>query len=415
MIRKSFPVFLLLFYASSSFGQVPASDGKILASTPPMGWMSWNYFAEKVNEKDLREIADAMVSSGMQKAGYEYLFIDDGWQGGRDNQNNIIPDPQKFPSGIKALADYVHSKGLKLGIYSDAAQLTCGGYTASLDFEEQDAKTFASWGIDYLKYDYCGAPQDWVTAHNRYKKMADALRKSGRDIVLGVCEWGNLEPWHWAARAGGQLWRTTADARDKWKSLTPPKNPMELHRLGAGILDIVDINADLAQYAGVGRWNDMDMIMAGLYGKRGPSGDLGGKGCTDVEYQTQMSLWSMMASVLATSNDIRTMNEATKRILLNEEIIAINQDALGKPAERKQHNETWDVFLKPLANGDFALAILNRGETAQSFNMAFSEVGLLDKYEIRDVWEHKSLGKAKNWIGAIQPHETKVFRLQVAK
>ena len=169
-----------------------------LAPVPPMGWMSWNFFAEKVNEKELKEIADAMVSSGMVKAGYNYIFIDDCWQGGRDNKNNIIADPLKFPSGIKALAAYMQDRGLKLGIYSDAAPLTCAGYTASLNFEEQDAKTFASWGIDYLKYDYCNAPKDANTAKIRYKKMADALRKSGSNIVFGVCEWGERQPWLWA-------------------------------------------------------------------------------------------------------------------------------------------------------------------------------------------------------------------------
>ncbi|MGB3236547.1 MAG: glycoside hydrolase family 27 protein, partial [Ferruginibacter sp.] len=193
---------------------VPAQNTK-LASTPPMGWMSWNFFADKINEKDLKEMAGAMVSSGMAKAGYNYIFIDDGWQGGRDNKNNMLADPVKFPSGIKALAKYMHDRGLKLGIYSDAAQLTCAGYTASLGFEEQDAKTFAGWDIDYLKYDYCHAPADSNTAKLRYKAMADALRKSGREIVFGVCEWGERQPWHWAVKAGGQLWRTTHDVRDK--------------------------------------------------------------------------------------------------------------------------------------------------------------------------------------------------------
>jgi len=190
---------------------------KQLAPTPPMGWMSWNYLADKVNEKELREMADAMVASGMAKAGYQYIFIDDCWQGGRDNRNEMIPDPIKFPSGIKALAKYMHDRGLKLGIYSDAAPLTCAGFTASLGFEEQDAARFASWDIDYLKYDYCGAPVDSNTAKIRYQKMANALRKSGRDISFGICEWGDRQPWHWAAKAGGQLWRTTADIRDKWK------------------------------------------------------------------------------------------------------------------------------------------------------------------------------------------------------
>lgn len=392
--------------------QSKSIDGALLAPTPPMGWMTWNYFADNINEKDIREMADAMVSSGMLKAGYNHVFIDDGWQGGRDNRNNIIADPKKFPSGIKALADYVHSKGLKLGIYSDAAPLTCACYTASLNFEEQDAKTFASWNVDYLKYDYCGAPDDMEVAKTRYKKMADALRKSGRDISFGICEWGDRKPWLWGGQVGGQLWRTTGDVRDKWKSLTPVKTVRELHAAGAGILDIVDFSQEYASYAEPGRWNDMDMLVVGLYGKKGPSGDLGGVGCTDTEYQSQMSLWSIMNSPLAATNDVRNMNAETKRILLNDEVIAINQDALGKQAVCKIKNDTWSIFVKPLANGDFAIAILNRSEAAQNSKIGFAELGLNDTYEIKDLWQHKVIGKDKKWNGKVQPHETKLFRLK---
>ncbi|MGY0036723.1 glycoside hydrolase family 27 protein [Pedobacter sp. NJ-S-72] len=211
-----------------------------------MGWITWNYFEDHIHENEIKEMADAMVSSGMVKAGYNYLLIDDGWQGGRDSRNNIIPDPKKFPSGIKALAAYVHARGIKLGIYSDAAPLTCAGYTGSLNFENQDAKTFASWDIDYLKYDYCGAPADAATAMIRYKAMGDALKNSGREIVFGICEWGDRNPATWAKAAGGNLWRTTADIRDKWKSVKSWEKQTDLHHIGAGILDIVDVNASLA-------------------------------------------------------------------------------------------------------------------------------------------------------------------------
>jgi len=408
-------VIALCFSNGNAEAQTKSIEGTLLAPTPPMGWMTWNYFADSINEKDLREMADAMVSSGMLKAGYDHLFIDDGWQGGRDNKNNIIADPQKFPSGIKALADYVHSKGLKLGIYSDAAPLTCAGYTASLNFEEQDAKTFASWGVDYLKYDYCGAPDDMEIAKTRYKSIADALRKSGRNIALGICEWGERKPWLWGAQTGGQLWRTTADVRDKWKSLTPVNNRSELHSTGAGILDIVDYSQDYAAYSGPGHWNDMDMLVVGLYGKKGPSGDLGGVGCTDTEYQSQMSLWSILNSPLAATNDVRNMNAETKRILLNDEVIAINQDALGKQAVCRIRNESWSVFVRPLANGDYAIAILNRSEATQNSKINFAELGLNETYEIRDLWEHKVVGKGKKWNGKVKSHETKMFRLKKTK
>ncbi len=408
MLNKKFLSSLLITFFVSVFSacaQVKTVSDNVLAATPPMGWMTWNYFADNIHEKDVWEMADAMVSSGMVKAGYDHIFIDDGWQGGRDNRNNIVPDPIKFPSGIKTLADYLHAKGIKLGIYSDAAQLTCTGYTASLGFEEQDAKTFASWGIDYLKYDYCGAPSDSNTAKIRYKKMADALRNSDRDIAFGICEWGERKPWLWAAKAGGQLWRTTGDVRDKWKRLPSEK-------WGEGIMDIVDVNADLAQYAGPGHWNDPDMLVVGLYGKKGPSGDGGGVGCNDTEYQSQFSLWAMMNAPLIPTNDLRNMNETTKRILLNDEVIALNQDALGKQAERKIKNEVWNIFVKPLANGDYAIAVLNRSDATQTSAINFSDVGLEGKFEIRDLWQHKNIGNAKKWKGKVLSHETKLFRLK---
>jgi len=381
-----------------------------LAPVPPMGWMSWNFFAENINENDIREIADAMVNTGMKDAGYRYIFIDDAWQGGRDNKNNIIADPRKFPSGIKALADYVHGKGLKLGIYSDAAQLTCGGYTASFEFEKQDAGTFASWGIDYLKYDYCGAPEDSTTAKLRYKTMADALRNSGREIVFGICEWGQRYPWLWASSAGGQLWRMSGDIRDKWKNISV--NEVAVFQGGYGILDMIDDNAVLSNYARPGRWNDMDMLIAGLYGKKGPSGDLGGIGCTETQYQTQMSMWCMMASPLAASNDIRNMNEATKRILLNKDVIAIDQDVLGKQAELKIKSDSWYVFLKPLSNGDYALSILNKTGSPRNFKINFNDINLQGSYEIYDLWAHVKKGRGNKWQGNVLGHETKVFRLK---
>ena len=395
---------LFCFMTWTGQTQVKATDGNLLAPTPPMGWMTWNFFADEINEKVVKEMAEAMITSGMLDAGYNYIMMDDGWQGGRDKRNTIIPDPEKFPSGIKALADYLHSKGFKLGIYSDAAPLTCAGYTASLGFEEQDARTFASWGIDYLKYDYCNAPEDTETAKQRYATMANALRKSGRDIVLGICEWGPRKPWLWASAAGGQLWRTTFDVRDKWK-----RKP---DGTGEGILNILDVNLTLDNYAGPGYWNDMDMLVVGLYGKKGPSGDLGGTGCTDMEYQSQMSLWSILSSPLTASNDIRNMNAETKRILTNTEVIAINQDVAGKPGVQHVNTETWTVILKTLAHGEYALAILNRSESVQQADFSFESFGLTGTYEIRDLWEHKSIGKAKKWKGRVDKHETKMLRLK---
>lgn len=384
-----------------------------LAPTPPMGFMTWNYFGLDIHENDIKTLADAMVETGLRDLGYNYIFIDDGWQGGRDNKNNIIADPAKFPSGMKSLVDYVHTKGMKIGIYSDAAPLTCGGYTASLNFEEQDAKTFAAWGFDYLKYDYCGAPADWQTAISRYERMAKALQNSGRDIAFGICEWGDRSPWLWARKAGGHLWRTTADVRDKWKSHAPAGSaPHELHGYGAGILDILEINAGLDKYAGPNGWNDPDMLVVGLYGKKGaPSTDLGGAGCTDTEYQSQMSLWCLMAAPLMITCDVRNMNEATKRILTNKDIIAIDQDPLGIQAERKLKTDLLQIFVKPLSNGDVALGILNTSDQEQTTEVNPETLGIFNKRKAKDLWSGQTMKTGKRIKVKMAAHETKVFRL----
>ena len=387
---------------SSLFASAQTTPRNQLTPTPPMGWMTWNLFQGNINEQLIRETADAMVEGGFRDAGYKYIFIDDLWQGGLDRQNNIIPDPVKFPNGIKALADYVHSKGLKLGIYSDAAPLTCGGWTASLGFEEQDARTFASWDIDYLKYDYCNAPEDSATARHRYRTMANALQKSGRNIVLGICEWGQRQCEEWCEEVGGQLWRTSYDVRDMWKDV--------VNQGGMGILDIVNITAPLAKYVRPGQWPDMDMLVVGLNGKGGPSSDLGGVGCTQTEYQTQMSMWCMMASPLAMTNDLRKVSDDDRRILLNPEIIAINQDPLGKAAERKVMTDSYQIFVRQLADGSHAVALLNTSEKPLTLTADFAHLGISGKYTIRDVWQHKDIAhNASKWKGRVMSHETRVF------
>ena len=394
---------LLLFFAVALLTSLhtTAANRDSLALTPPMGFMTWNKYKEDINEQLIRQIADKMAADGYAEAGYKYIFIDDAWQGGRDKRNNILPDPEKFPSGMKALADYVHSKGLRLGIYSDAALLTCAGYTASYGFEQQDAKTFAEWGIDYLKYDYCHAPSDSAVAHERYKKMADALQNSGRKIVLGVCEWGQLNPEKWARQAGGSLWRVSFDVRDMWKDIV---------KLGGmGIIDIINVTEPLYKYAGPGHWLDMDMLVIGLDGKGGPSSDLGGIGCTYTEYQTQMSMWCMFASPLAMSHDILNENAATRRILLNKEIIAINQDALGKAARLVQRIGECRVYHRQLTNNRQAIAIMNPSDKAQRISLPLSFLGKSAKYDFRDVWEHKNTSVKKAWEGKLEAHETKVF------
>ena len=400
-MKKAFSLSTVLLALSfAAFAQTTPRNQ--LTPTPPMGWMTWNLFQGNISEQLIRETADAMVKEGFADAGYKYIFIDDEWQGGRDSKNNIIADPVKFPNGIKAVADYVHSKGLKLGIYSDAAQLTCAGYTASLGFEEQDARTFASWGIDYLKYDYCNAPEDSATARQRYRTMAEALQKSGRDIVLGICEWGSRNCEEWCEEVGGQLWRTTYDVRDMWKDI--------VKQGGRGILDIINETAPLHKYARHGQWPDMDMLVVGLNGKGGPSSDLGGVGCSSDEYQTQMSIWCMMSSPLAMTNDLRNLTPDDRRILLNSEIIAINQDPLGIAAERKVNTDTHQIFVRPLSNGRHAIAIINTADTAQKLSADLNRLGIEGRHNLRDVWQHKTVAKkASRWSGKVAPHATVVL------
>lgn len=400
-MKKAFSLSTVLLTLSfAAFAQTTPRNQ--LTPTPPMGWMTWNLFQGNISEQLIRETADAMVKEGFADAGYKYIFIDDEWQGGRDSKNNIIADPVKFPNGIKAVADYVHSKGLKLGIYSDAAQLTCAGYTASLGFEEQDARTFASWGIDYLKYDYCNAPEDSATARQRYRTMAEALQKSGRDIVLGICEWGSRNCEEWCEEVGGQLWRTTYDVRDMWKDI--------VKQGGRGILDIINETAPLHKYVRHGQWPDMDMLVVGLNGKGGPSSDLGGVGCSSDEYQTQMSIWCMMSSPLAMTNDLRNLTPDDRRILLNSEIIAINQDPLGIAAERKVNTDTHQIFVRPLSNGRHAIAIINTADTAQKLSADLNRLGIEGRHNLRDVWQHKTVAKKANrWSSKVAPHATIVL------
>ena len=397
---------LLLAFIRYGFSQ----NTDEIALTPPMGWNSWNQFEGDITEDIVKEIADAMVETGMKEAGYEYIIIDDIWQGGRDNRNNIIPDPKKFPSGIKALADYVHSKGLKLGIYSDAAEWTCAGYTASYGFEEQDAETFARWGIDYLKYDYCNAPGDIITAMERYKTMGDALKATGRPIVYAICEWGPRKPWLWAKEVGGNLWRTTWDSRDVWET--------ERYDNGhAGIMNILDKQVGLECYAGPGGWNDPDLLMVGLYGKGKSSSNAGTNGCNDIEYRSHFSLWCMLAAPLIVNLDVRDMNKATKEILLNKEVIAVDQDNLGKQGFKFRDDGDFEIWVKELSGDKVAVCLLNRSEKEMKVSVNLEHIlarfnQFNEKYTVRDLWKHKNIGKTNKPLKAtIERHGVVMVRL----
>ncbi len=376
-----------------------------LALSPPMGWNSWNYFENSVSEKIIMEIADAMASNGMKDAGYQHIIIDDFWVGGRDNRNRLYPDPVRFPSGIKQLADYVHSKGLKLGIYSDAAEYTCGGVTASLGFEEIDAKTFAEWGIDYLKYDYCHAPKDVETAFLRYKKMGDALKNSERQIVYAICEWGQRQPWLWAKAAGGHLWRTTWDSRDTWQS-----NDADL----TGIMEIYEQQKGIARYAGPGGWNDPDMLMTGLYGKgRSSSVDHRFKGCSFIEYRTHFALWGMLAAPLILNADIRQLDNETLKLITNPYIIAINQDEMGKQAEVIIEDNGIEVLLKPLSKKRWAICVFNKNDQNRNFKFDLkNDLNRFEPYKVFDVWPQKHRGRQAFLSGNLQAHDCAVYLLE---
>lgn len=334
--------------------QLTICIGDELLLTPPMGWNSWNTFGRHLTEELVLQTADAMIANGMRDLGYQYINIDDFWQlPERGKDGHIQIDKTKFPRGIKYVADYLHERGFKLGIYSDAADKTCGGVCGSYGYEETDARDFAAWGVDLLKYDYCHAPAGRVEAMERYVKMGNALRRTGRSIVYSICEWGQREPWKWAREAGGHLWRISGDIGDLW-------NRPDIQKGGLlGIQNIIEMNAPLSPYAGPAGWNDPDMLVVGIDGKSKSIG-YESEGCTNEQYQSHFALWCMMASPLLSGNDVRQMNDPTLHTLLNPKLIAINQDPLGKQAERMIRADHYDIWVKPLADGSKAIACFNR-------------------------------------------------------
>jgi alpha-galactosidase len=342
-----------------------------LAATPPMGWNSWNKFGCNVSEELIRETADAMVSSGMKDAGYQYVVIDDCWQVDRDKDGNIIPDAKRFPSGMKALADYVHSKGLKFGLYSDAGTKTCEKRPGSRGYEYQDARQYAAWGVDYLKFDWCStSTQD---AQSSYMLMHDALIASGRPIVFSICEWGSHKPWLWGKEAGN-LWRTTGDIGDMWENTK--KFPL-------GVMNILDQQVGLESYAGPGHWNDPDML------------EVGNGKMTDTEYVSHFSLWAILAAPLLTGNDLRNMRPEIRDILTNKEVIAVDQDALGQQGRRVRKDGDREVWAKQLKDGSRAVVLLNRAAAEQSITVTWEDLGYPSHLNasVRDLWQKKDLGK----------------------
>jgi len=363
-----------------------------LALTPPMGWNSWNLYQCDINEDLIKKTADAMVEKGMLRAGYEYLIIDDCWQIARDENGNILPDPEKFPSGIKALADYVHSKGLKFGIYSDAGTKTCQGRPGSRGYEFQDARTYAEWGVDYLKYDWCH--HGTQNAQASYKLMANALKASDHPIVFSICEWGTNKPWLWGKQIGGNLWRTTEDILNCWDCRTDWG--------GMGFVHILDLQVGLECYSGPGHWNDPDML------------EVGNSGLTVSESRAHFSLWTILAAPLIAGNDIIKMNNEIRDILTNKEVIAIDQDPLGKQGTRVKKLGDLEVWSRQLHDGSRAVVLFNRGKDTAEISFSWTDIGYPNNLnaKVRDLWKHKDIGNFTGSFSAnVKSHDVIMIKV----
>lgn len=382
-----------------------------VALTPPMGWNSWNTFEVNINEDLVKKTADIIVSSGLKDAGYEYIVLDDGWmvKDHRDKNGDLIPDPVKFPHGMKALIDYVHSKGLKFGLYNCAGTQTCAGYPGTRGYEYQDARFYANLGIDFLKYDWCNT--NGINATEAYTTMSKALKAAGKPIVFSICEWGDNQPWDWATPVGN-LWRISGD-------IYPCFDCEYKHEEGNwsswGVLRILEMRKDIRRFSGPDHWNDFDMMEVG-------------NGMTNTEDKSHFTLWSMMASPLFAGNDLRIMKSETLNILTNKEIIAINQDALGIQGFKYQSENGVDVWVKPLFDENWAVVFLNRSDKTQKINFDWKKHIIEDndfkfilnltsqKYNVRDLWEHINLGNTnKIFQKELAPHDVIAIKLTKVK
>lgn len=376
-----------------------------LALTPPMGWNSWNTFQTNISEQLVKETADKMVSSGMKDAGYTYLVLDDGWMAmERDSiTGDLVPDPKKFPNGIEPVVAYVHSKGLKFGLYNCAGTKTCAGYPGTRGYEYQDARNYAKWQIDYLKFDWCST--DGQNAKESYTTMSKAIRKAGRPLIFSLCEWGNSKPWEWAANVG-QLWRTTGDITAQFDGI---KTYGDWH--ANGVMTCVDIQDTLSRFAGPDHWNDPDMLEVG-------------NGLSQAENRAHFSVWSMMAAPLIAGNDIRKMDAATNAVLINKNVVAIDQDSLGKQGIKYSDKDSLQTWIKPLKNGDWALCFLNRSGVTKPISFDWKHTMVRYKeadmdldanagnYQLMDLWANKVIGTtAKPLTANISSHDVLMLRL----
>ncbi|MCB0636097.1 MAG: glycoside hydrolase family 27 protein [Lewinella sp.] len=375
-----------------------------LAQTPPMGWNSWNTFATDINEQLVRDIADAFVELGLRDAGYEYIVLDDGWMAReRDAHGQLIADPDKFPAGMQALADYIHARGLKFGLYNCAGDKTCAGYPGSRGHEYEDARLYASWGVDYLKYDWCNTGQ--LKASEAYRTMRDALYAAGRPVVFSICEWGDNQPWEWAPEMG-HLWRVTGDITPCWDCELGHGNWSSL-----GVWRIINLRKGIRGIAGPGHWNDFDMMEVG-------------NGMTEGEDRVHFGMWAMLASPLIMGNDLRSASAATLAILTNKEVIAVNQDPLGSQGFRLLQTAALEVWLKPLAGDDWAMCFVNMRDTPQALDFDWLREPIGDnslnrrvevpesEYRIRDLFGQADLGTTATPLRRTIPgHDCLMVRL----
>jgi alpha-galactosidase len=376
-----------------------------LALTPPMGFNTWNTFATNINEVLIMETADTMVKNGMRDAGYTYIVLDDCWSlKERDAKGNLVPDPVKFPSGLKALGDFLHARGFKFGIYSCAGSKTCGGYPGSQGHEYQDALSFASWGVDYLKYDWCYT--NTRDAKEAYTTMRDALYAAGRPVVFSICEWGNSKPWEWAKDVG-HLWRTTGDIMDcydcvqrwerGWKAILDLQVSQVQPHTGQG--------DGIGKYAGPGHWNDPDML------------EVGNEGLTFAESRAHFSLWCMLAAPLMAGNDIRKTTPDILAVMTDKEALAIDQDPAGKEGWRFRAEPGREIWVRELDNGDWAVALLNTGDKPAELSIDFGPMWFMGgKCQIRDIWDKKDAGTSeKPFTKRIDSHDVALLRLTPLK
>lgn len=414
-MKNFYLTILSIFCLTSGFSQ----KFENLAMTPPMGWNSWNRFECEINEQVVRDAADAMVSSGMKEAGYEFIVIDDCWQIRRDSLGFIQANPEKFPSGIKALADYIHSRGLKFGIYSCAGRQTCQNRPGSRGHEFQDAISYAQWGVDFLKLDWCNS--EGQNAVESYSLMRDALYSAGRPVVFSLCEWGLSKPWEWAANVG-HLWRTTGDIRNNWDI----PDAKEGKCWAGGVVINLDMQQGLEKYAGPGHWNDPDMLV------------IGNGGLTEHESRAHFALWCMLAAPLFAGNDLVHMTEPTRELLTNTELIAIDQDPLGKQGFKIKDYGELEIYFKPLENEELAICIFNRFDHSVSITLNWKTLELTAKkedveielqksidrkdfaieetYTVRDLCQKKNIGNARlNLNKVIESHDVAVYRLTKVK